>query len=571
MANKVVLGAASLGVAGYYLSENLKDRRVQQEAEEQLRVLRERQEEDEERLRGAANGLEFREEKRKLEGYQDVTVLFRRRLHDKLMGLLETVKEQAMKAASENQSPMLPLISSPGSANEHSEVVLGAALALSDAKVIEHALLSLCAPSPGLALAKLSPKSLQLICRAFKTFCSCNSPCTYEELRPMMRFAAFEDKAQHAHPVVYPIEISTTETDELYGLARELNLFIIARSYFVGEWVGRTQTTARLRYTLQDRDAHLVLPRFGDKAFLMNFRGNFIVPAVAVGEMMQLDFENVRSLGKAKPMRPKNQELEVAALASFVASQAASNAAARLQELQLQSSGKGVSLEHITVECGYAGPFLQRLACRDMKMIETNSSRITSASTAKLEMCVPSPDASVESTENSVTDALREEISTFVKRYVQLLNLFFCEIPRRQGRSPSACVRKTGGVMYEALKVIFFNLPDPMALRTRRILEQEERERYICWSLVCVCFQRAPTCIARNNEIDFLFLFCLMTDWSVRANSVPQTKFIRRCSCVLYFLFASGCHAWGSGRFYQFLWHSAIVRSRHHHLFLVRG
>lgn len=489
MANKVVLGAASLGVAGYYLSENLKDRRVQQEAEEQLRLLRDRQVEHEEDLREAANGLKFREATRKLEGYQEFTVLFRRRLHDELMGLLETVKEQAMKAASENQqSPMLPLISSPGSANEHSEVVLGAALALSDSKVIEHALLSLCAPSPGLALAKLSPKSLQLICRAFRTFCSCNSPCTYEELRPMIRFAAFEDKAQHGHPVVYPIEISTTETDELFGLARELNLFIISRSYFVGDWVGRTQTTARLRYTLQDRDAHLVLPRFGDKAFLMNFRGNFIVPAVEVGEMMQLDFENVRSLGRAKPMRPKNQELAVDVLASFIASQAASNAAARLQELQLQSSGKGVSLEHITVECGYAGPFLQRLACIDMKMIETNSSRITSAITAKLEMCVPSPDASVDSTENSVTDALREEISSFVKRYVQLLNLSFCEIPRRQGRSPSACVRKTGGVMDEALKVIFFKFPDPMALRTRRILEQEERERYIVGRLYAFAF-----------------------------------------------------------------------------------
>lgn len=476
MANKVVLGAASLGIAGYYLNENLKDRRVRRQH------LQDLEEEREQRRREAASqrgrrGL--RQEEENTQHCNDVAEMVHTKVQEKLLALIESVRDQARVASAKNRlgsSLMaLPLISR---GNGPSEVVLGAALALASSELIQETLMNSVDLSPGLALAKLAKDSLRLIREAFAyNSLQCHLVSHLKEYREFEDLARMALMHANGGPVVVRCTIKTDDLGGLHALARKLNLCLIQEDAFEERL---DKKKCRMTYVLNHKLARYKLFKKGDTVFLANFFGSFSVPVISREDNMYISFEpSGIKLFKGTRVQEIDRGSVIEVLASFFAGRATAIAAQRLEELESDTaSSAGLSLEHITVRCGYSGSFLHDLACADVQKIEANSSRLACTLAEKLQQCVPSPDvpAEEESTDTTATTALKNEVSNFVGQYIQLLNLSYCEIPRLKGRAPSSCVTSRPRVFHEAMKDILV-FQNPMVARTRRLLEQEERER----------------------------------------------------------------------------------------------
>jgi len=190
MANKVIVGAASLGIAGYCLNEQLKDRRAEQEANERWQQMEDHLEERRERMEQASMKRTGKRGRGSNES-TDVDGLFVREFSNPLDSKLSHVLTRVQNAVEQQQHYKqllhLPLLSDD-SVMDLSEVLLGAALALSDPDSVQEALVR-CNPGPGLALAKLSSEALSLIIQIFKS--QRKPPTTnYDHIRPFLFFGS---------------------------------------------------------------------------------------------------------------------------------------------------------------------------------------------------------------------------------------------------------------------------------------------------------------------------------------------------------------------------------------------
>lgn len=477
VANKIVVGAAALGVAGYTLNERLKDRRVKQEEEEHQQRMRNREEEQQERLRKANNMREFLRVEEKIQGETEFSTKLLLRLEVRLVELLTILHNDATKHKEiENSSLFLPLLSSHFE-SDPSEVVLGGALALSKSTTIEHTLEVLCTPHPGLALAKLSENTLSRMCKVFETFAR-SSPIPSlpdEYMHAFITLAAFKN----GQPTVYRFRAEAhSQIQNLFKLARLLKLCLLPETSFKQDIpklkrAALQQQKVRITYTRRKSEP-VWIPKLGDIVYLMNFDGSFAVEGYIDGTCLSCDFSNPRILNnsdKSMLWNPNRQHIAVDLLSGYFASRAAFIAASRLKRLRRLGEKEGVSLEHVAVECGYAGPYLHDMATNDVRLIESESSRMISTLTTTLKKCVPSPDGSAE-----VTEELTSEITTFVAQYIQFLNLSYCKVPRIGGRTPSQRVEKKKDVYEEAIDG-FLKGDEPRVRLTRRILELDELDR----------------------------------------------------------------------------------------------
>lgn len=206
----------------------------------------------------------------------------------------------------------------------------------------------------------------------------------------------------------------------------------------------------------------------------MNFKCGFRVQV----ELVKGPREGISRFGpveaKAQVLQPtrEQQQARLRFLARLSSTNMARVAAERLLHLSTKSGDNMVSVEHICVSSGMDDGILQGMRDIYAQMLQTNKGSLVSGLSSRLEGCLCRSEDAVTDGELSKVHA---EISKFTDQCSRLLDLSYCVVPHLEKKPPSQWVPEQS-VCEEALSSLFA-FARSTQLRTRRLLEYDERER----------------------------------------------------------------------------------------------
>lgn len=483
MANKVVVGAMAAGIAGYALTEKVREMEVNRERARREQEHRDRQEESKRRL----------EEKLRKEGYRSMRAemdsiandrmvqrefqkRFESYLEEMLFGLTEKIGEGegATRFNRNLQTLNLPLMSNEC---DKEDLMLAAALALGDSNVVDRVIESFSKQRLGIGLKKFSERSVQNIISVFQSLQDPNIDHT--SLSIFITFAFRYSGLREEKPGLFIPKDAPPYSNNLCKWGEKFGIFVSEKSWMqlsskmpqksLGKSFHVKFDFDERRYYREDESGGLMLS---------NFRCAFEVPC---SRDLSLNFEAVRLLQKRRPKRC-TPDLDAIAhvFASKIAAGMANEAAKRLSQLvkQRRDCEEGISLEHISICAGKGSDLLKNLSEADTNMISGHKEMIESTLNNTLLKSVPPPCETDLEEGESPQEKLSAEVSAFVGAYIELVDLSYCEVPLLSGKPPSEYVPTYSvfGEVTQQKDCIFVGDPI-MTLSVRRIQTKDERER----------------------------------------------------------------------------------------------
>lgn len=484
MANKVVVGAIAAGIAGYALTEKVREMEVNRERERREQEHRDRAEESKRRL----------EEKLRKEGYRSMRAEmdsitndrmvqgeFQKRffsyLEEMLFGLTVKIGEgEGTTLHNRNlQTLNLPLMSNECNKED---LMLAAALALGDSNVVDRVIESFSKQRLGIGLKKFSKRSVQNIISVFQSLQ--NPDIDHTSLSIFVAFAFRYSGIRGEKPGLFTPKNSPPYSDNLCKWGEKFGIFVSEKSWMqLSTKMPRGRASGESFYVKFNFDKRRIDHEDESEGLILsNFRCAFEVPC---GRDLSLNFEAIRLLQKRRPKRCTPDLDAIAhAFASKVFAGMANEAAKRLSQLlkKRRDCEEGISLEHISIHAGEGSDLLKNLSKADMNMISGQTEMIESTLNNTLLRSVPLPDETDLEEGESPQEKLSAEVSTFVVAYIQLVNLSCCEVPLLSGRPPSEYVPKytVFGETTQQKDCIFIDDPI-MTLSVKRIQIKDERER----------------------------------------------------------------------------------------------
>jgi hypothetical protein len=379
------------------------------------------------------------------------------------------IKELANDSRRRNSSPMLPLLSTDE--NEPEEIVLGAALALSDQLLVDRAIKQ-CRQAPGLGLTTLSHKSLDLIQTVFQKCMPRPLHISLKDMQALVVMATHNDSARQGQPALMVLPSQDRKNSDLLIIAKALGLHVFCQEDFRPEAVdfGGSGHWLHFRLVSQQR-------KFDKKSlYLTNFDDSFLVPVTkSSGGKVHYQFTDIKLESTVARVPDALKTMEYLFL--YIGYNTMQEAASRLKQLQKGSNRQGVSLALISAFCGYDGDIFIDMVQTEKAMIEHYLPRFSAILALELSKCIPCPLNPLDESTNTPSVALREEIDAFLINYMHLLQFSYCDIPRNRGRPPSALVPRLR-VSDKASEGFMESTPFAER-RIRRILERDERLRYV--------------------------------------------------------------------------------------------
>jgi len=302
MANKAVLGVATVLTAGFAANELYKDFKCKQEEKAERQhledILEQRQQAEEERRE--RNTYKQQQENRKEQRQEDGNPggrlsLWNSRLQSEkiLLELLKTIREKAISEFGERNGCLrglhLPLLNKPGASESNSvdEIVFAAAVALGDDSVIEAAIEEgIFERTPEMILVKLEKQSIDFINKEFQAFFQNRKAFGRESSVPLckmpmdwIRYAFLGTVLSNGEARVWPTcaplssVLCKSFALELKLWEKLLGFHAIAKSQFKSKLLLEPNI---VRYSFNNKKKKRLQAQV--EFFLLNFLGGFSVP-----------------------------------------------------------------------------------------------------------------------------------------------------------------------------------------------------------------------------------------------------------------------------------------------------
>ena len=483
MANKVVVGAMAAGLAGYALTEKVREMEVKRERERREQELRDRAEESERRLEEKLRRKGNKSMRAQINGAAN-EMMVQREFQTKFFSYLEemlfslTVKIGEGKGATLHNRN-LQMLNLPLMSNEYDkeDLMLAAAFALGDSAVVDRVIESFSKQRLGIGLKKFTKRSVQNIISVFQSLQDPDIDLTSMSI--FITFALHHSGLKGEKPGLFVPKDPPPYSQNLCKWGEKFGIFVSQKS-----WMQMSSKLPKkgpgnsfhVKFDFDERG--IVHEAESDGLILSNFRCAFEVPC---GRDLSLNFEAIRLLQKRRPKRCKPDLDTIACVfASKIVAGMAAEAAKRLSQLleKRRDCEEGISLEHISIHAGKGSNLLKNLSEADMSMISGQKEMIDSTLNITLLKSVPPPDETDLQEGESPQEKLHAEVSTFAVAYIQLVNLSYCEVPLLSGRPPSEYVPKYSvfGEVTQQKDCILIGDPI-MTLSVKRIQIKDERER----------------------------------------------------------------------------------------------
>ena len=484
MANKAVLGAMAIGLAGYTGMERIKDWQIERERENQVQAQRDHEAEMERRLEEKLRKQGNRSVKDQMSGSKLFQMKVYSHLEDMLLGLAVKVGEEAPLHNRNLQMLNLPLMNNE---YEKEDLMLAAAFALGESDVVERVIESFSKQRLGVGLKKFTKRSILNIIHVFQ---SLEDPdIDHASLNMFVTCGIFHPDLRDEKPRLLLIsKDAPSYSDNLRRWGEKFGIHVSGES-----WLQRMSKVPKRKLRKSDcAKFHFDTTNHvsGDEGLILsNFLCAFDTPYIIdethdkIGftfEEIHLPTKRTAALTERNNKRCK-PDLDAIAhvFASKIAAGMAREAAKRLSQL-LKLRGhceEGISLEHMSIHSGKGSDLLQHLAIADRNLI-SGKDKISSALSDALLKLVPLPDEKGLVEGESPQEKLDAEVSSFVDAYLQLVNLSYCEVPLLAGQPPSSFVPKYS-VLGEVVrhKDCIWSRKPIMAHSVRRLQTKAERER----------------------------------------------------------------------------------------------